>query len=406
MRTRKLKEIFFLSVITILFTGCVDYNDASQGVSLEVTIEKPTTLSGDLNLSGHTVVATTNTGYTVQGVTDSNGVARFVNLIPEVYSIATSWEISSSEYSQATQTTSNLGGAIISGSTNSITLFENAQVSLSTNIVETSIVIGKIYYAGSKDVNNRNYIAGKYIEIYNPSASTIDLSGLYIGIIESENTPAYTEENRIEQFADSVVLFKQIFQIPATSNTLIPSGGTILIANSAIDHSANGTYEPDLSGADFEAKDASGGTVNNPDVEALSLVYTAYPRVSNFNLLSGGPSGVAIFATSEDVSTFPKVYKYGTTRGTQWVVVPKRHIIDGVDIVKNKATGASLSDKRLPTDIDGGITYVNSVSGYTGEVIVRKVRRQENGRTLLEDTNNSSNDFVASTTAKIRVYED
>ncbi|HJD77163.1 MAG TPA: DUF4876 domain-containing protein [Bacteroides reticulotermitis] len=36
------------------------------------------------------------------------------------------------------------------------------------------------------------------------------------------------------------------------------------------------------------------------------------------------------------------------------------------------------------------------MSGYTGEVLYRKVDKTENGRSVLADTNNSSNDFAIS----------
>lgn len=401
----KVYLLSFMFLFAVLLGGCVDYQDASGTVSLQVAITPPSELTGAINLEGISVSASSN-GKQITALTDDKGVATFSGLVPEVYDISTSWEITAQQYNVATGRSDQPGGAIISGNQNAYSVFDNSNVTLSTNIISSSLVIGKIYYAGSKDINNRNYLPGRYFEIYNQSASAIDVSGLYIGLVESESTPAYTLDNIREEFADSVVLLKQVFRIPTTAPFYLSSGGSVLITNSAIDHTSNSTFENDLTGADFEAKDASGRTVNNPDISPLSLIYTIYPSISNMNLLQSGPTGIVIFRTQISVENLPKVYKYGTARGSQWLVLPKRYIIDGVDVVRNKTTGATLADKRLSADIDGGIIHLNTTTGYTGEVLVRKVLRRENGRILLQDTNNSSNDFQTSTTIKIRNYEE
>ena len=105
-------------------------------------------------------------------------------------------------------------------------------------------------------------------------------------------------------------------------------GGTVLLVNSAIDHTPNDSLENNLLDADFEAKDVSGRTQNNPETPALELIYTMYPSVSYMNLVQSGPCGVVIFRTDDDIATWPLTYPYGKTAGNQWVLCPKRHIID------------------------------------------------------------------------------
>lgn len=65
-----------------------------------------------------------------------------------------------------------------------------------------------------------------------------------------------------------------------------------------------------------------------------------------------------------------------------------------------------VSTKRLYPNLDAGYTNIQSPSGYTGELVVRKVARKVGQRLILQDTNNSNNDFQVSTTLKIRQYEE
>jgi hypothetical protein len=125
------------------------------------------------------------------------------------------------------------------------------------------------------------------------------------------------------------------------------------------------------------------------------------------NLVQSGPCGVVIFTTEDDVTAWPMTYPYGKTTGNQWLLLPKRHIIDGVDVLRNKNTGVDVSTKRLYADIDAGYTNIEAISGYSGEVVYRSPSVSADGsRMVLVDTNNSSNDFRVSKTIKPREYNE
>ena len=390
-------------------TSCVDYSDATSETSSRVQILMPKEFTGTSTLAGHEVIL--QQGSTrLSATTDANGVATFNGIIPDVYDISCSWEITEAEYHQATGSNQSVSGCTVSGSQNSLLIKEEQTITLSTQLsINQDIIIGKIYYAGSKDNNNRNYMAGRFIEIYNQSNKEIDVAGFYIGLVEAESTQAYTLQNLHDAYADSVVLLKQIFRIPATTSHKVAAGGSVLIVNSAIDHTANNTsMEYDLSGADFEAKDYSSNPVqNNPATPALELIYTMYPSISNMNLVQSGPCGVVIFRTDEDPASLPTTYPYGKTSGNQWKLLPKRMILDAVEVLSNKNTGVDVATKRLYDDLDAGYTYINSTSGRNGEVVYRKTSKHAtDGHAVLMDTNNSSNDFKVSTTIKPREYDE
>lgn len=400
-----MKRILYF-LLPLYLASCVDYGDATQEVTARVKLTMPAEFNATDN-EGHEIRLMQG-GKTLTAVTDAQGIATFTGIIPDVYDVSCSWELTAEEYQQMTGDNQVVSGCTVSGSLNSYLIKEEEDVIiLATNLsINRDIIIGKIYYAGSKDLNNRTYMAGKYLELYNQSDNEVDVSGLYIGLVEAESTQAYTLENLHEVYEDSVVLLKQIFRIPADANHLVAPGGTVLIVNSAIDHTPNNDMESSLLDADFEAKDASGKMQNNPTTPALDLIYTMYPSVSNLNMVQSGPCSIVIFRTNEDMTALPKTYPYGKTSGSQWALLPKRYIIDGVEVLRNKNTGIEVSSKRLYDDIDAGYTNINAVSGWTGEIVYRKTSKTAtDGHPILTDTNNSSNDFQVSTTIKPREYD-
>lgn len=400
-----MKRILFF-LLPFCLASCVDYGDATHEVTARVKLTMPAEFNATDN-EGHEIRLMQG-GKTLTAVTDAQGIATFTGIIPDVYDVSCSWELTAEEYQQMTGDNQVVSGCTVSGSLNSYLIKEEEDVIiLATNLsISRDIIIGKIYYAGSKDLNNRTYMAGKYLELYNQSDNEVDVSGLYIGLVEAESTQAYTLENLHEVYEDSVVLLKQIFRIPADANHLVAPGGTVLIVNSAIDHTPNNDMESSLLDADFEAKDASGKMQNNPTTPALDLIYTMYPSVSNLNMVQSGPCSIVIFRTDEDMTALPKTYPYGKTSGSQWALLPKRYIIDGVEVLRNKNTGVEVSSKRLYDDIDAGYTNINAVSGWTGEIVYRKTSKTAtDGHPILTDTNNSSNDFQVSTTIKPREYD-
>jgi len=401
-----MKRILYF-LLPLYLASCVDYGDATHEVTARVKLTMPAEFNATDN-EGHEIRLMQG-GKTLTAVTDAQGIATFTGIIPDVYDVSCSWELTAEEYQQMTGDNQVVSGCTVSGSLNSYLIKEEEDVIiLATNLsINRDIIIGKIYYAGSKDLNNRTYMAGKYLELYNQSDNEVDVSGLYIGLVEAESTQAYNLENLHEVYEDSVVLLKQIFRIPADANHLVAPGGTVLIVNSAIDHTPNNDMESSLLDADFEAKDASGKMQNNPTTPALDLIYTMYPSVSNLNLVQSGPCSIVIFRTDEDMTALPKTYPYGKTSGSQWALLPKRYIIDGVEVLRNKNTGIEVSSKRLYDDIDAGYTNINAVSGWTGEIVYRKTSKTAtDGHLILIDTNNSSNDFQVSTTIKPREYDE
>lgn len=401
-----MKHITYIFVLlaTFVLAACVNFDDATGNVATNIQLSAPSEYPA-LDLSGRTVTITAN-GTSISTTTDANGVAHFSSLIPDVYDISVSWHLTSAEYSALTGSKEANSGATVSGSLNGYMIGNSEPIVLNTLIsLKRDIVIGKIYAAGAKDNNNRNYRAGRYIELYNQSDDTINVAGLYVGLLETDNPQAFTLKNLHDEYADSVVVLKQAFRIPNDQPFLVAPGGTVLMALSAIDHSVNAPLEHSLLDADFETKDKSGTFQNNPDTKELINAFNIYSGASTFNILQSG-QGVVIFRTTEDVTTWKRTYKYGKKSGTMFTLMPKRYIIDGVEYLRNKSTGQDMGEKRLYSDIDAGSALQNTINGWSGEVVYRKISGTGTaGQKILMDTNNSSNDFQVSTTIAPRQYD-
>lgn len=385
-------NLFFVLFLSTMMLSCSNEEKGTQTVTLTVNLKMPESFVNDftkeLNVS---LIKNGNVVSTVQ--TTAGNIAMFDNVIPDVYDLSVSDELTSEEYSELTNETVQNGMYVISGSLLNQVVASNLTIDLNMTVSrKQSLVISKIYYAGSKDLNNKNYLAGKYIEFYNNSDEEINIAGVYFGLVESESTPAYM----IGETPDYIYL-KQIFRFPNTGKTKLQPGETVLVVNSAIDHSERSSREADLRNADFEVKDDKNN--NNPETPAIELIYTTYATIPSMNLVQGGPCSVVLFETEEDVDSWEIVYAQGKDSGNRFVKTPVKYITDGVECLKYATTGVDIAKKRLYDYIDAGYTNIEAVSGYNGQVVYRKKQADSASETVkLVDTNNSSNDFGLSDT--------
>ncbi|MCR5817569.1 MAG: DUF4876 domain-containing protein [Prevotella sp.] len=268
------------------------------------------------------------------------------------------------------------------------------------------LVIGKVFYAGSIRLNGatpKNYLKHLYIELFNNSAETIDVAGTYIALANSDSPAnAWTTTAMAESHPDSAVV-KQIFQIPATSPVELEAGKSIVIANCAIDHSEIAEGNVNLSTADFEVKSTNNAyNDHNENVPALTLVKTV-GTTDFINMLNPGPNGIVLLPANTDLASCPETYAKGKTTGNLYTIVPLANSIDCVDIVKQKTPSAD--DKRFAEAYDAGFTCTLDINTYNCQAVARKVLSAEiDGRKVLQDTNNSSNDFETLSIVAPRIY--
>lgn len=399
----KLLSLSIRLVISFLFIGmasCSTSDDVTKTLKFDVQVTMPTGFKSDAFYANQTVNISKGSAVVYTATTDDKGVAHFENVIPDVYDISTSCEISGDDYVNMAEGDVENTAVLITGSMLQQTVVTEDSISLATQMsLKQSLLISKIYYAGCKDNLNKNYTADQYIEFFNNSDEDIYVDGLYFALIEAESTAAFPAS-----LNQDYVHAKQVFQFPGNGqNYKVEAGKTILVVNSAIDHTVSALKSVNLTSATFEAKNPN--KVNNPSTPALNLIFTTYSAIPSMNLLSSGDASLILFKSKEDVSKWKTVYKPGATSGNLFMEVPTKAIIDGVECLRNKATtGPDANSKRLYNYIDAGYQYINATTGYNSEVVTRAKDKEANSRVYLKDSNNSTADFTVSATVKPGEY--
>ncbi len=389
MKLFKIKTILILLISIHTFTSCVDQEPQTYIDEFSVTMTMPEDLGDSIHFANQTVILKSNR-ITYSAITDSLGKVVFNNIIPGVYNISTHQELTS-EIS-------------LVGDTLQYQLFKKDSLVLQINkSIKANLIISKVYAAGTKDNNNKNYVADKYLEIYNNSDTEQYIDNtFYVGLVEAESVIAYPASKN-----PGFVFARQVFRLIAdNTKDTIPPGGSIILTNSAIDHTQFSPNSVNLRIADYEAKNTTYS--NNSDVKGLELIYSAFPSLIYMNLINGGDNSAFLFKTTENVRSFPIYYIPGKEQGNRYMRISIQYLIDGVETLKNYAnTGPRIESKRIQTYVDAGYMFISAVSGYTHESIERRVdlKKSTSDRVYLMDTNNSSNDFRAVTDPTPRKYD-
>lgn len=288
------------------------------------------------------------------------------------------------------------------------------------------LVISKVFYAGSTEKGaTKTYAKGQFIELFNNSDKDLDLSGLYIALVESEaTTGAYTVAvNESGAYVgnaalNSKVAVKQLFRIPTTANFTLAAHRSMVIANTAIDHSQLAEVGHDLSQADFEFGDPTGAVADNEAVPNLEVVYTylstGKANDNVVNLLQGGDCSLMILDTKLEGKfnlESDLVFANEKTSGNKYLPLYTYYAVDCVDLLKVKKQAdeslqADLLRKRFSTSLDAGYASVQSVTGKNGEVLYRRTAVNNDGVLTLMDSNNSSQDFASAVGYGVAQYEE
>lgn len=254
-------------------------------------------------------------------------------------------------------------------------------------------VIKEIYYTGSKTPSNGSYYQDQFLEVYNNSDSVLYADGLTL--VESNhisNTAVYPYFDR-----PSDLIAGALYTIPGTGREHpVQPGSSLVLASLGIDHrTANANSPVNLANADFEWYDA-GTDVDVPNVPNLIRAFCYSNTIWLFHVkgyhayaLIQPIGSIADFVTAHSISVL-------TTSGSSVtrVAVPYSMIQDGVEL----GTAGTIGSKALSSSVDVSFTFCDG--SYIGKSVRRKVLKWENGRAILQDTNNSASDFIPNATPK------
>lgn len=374
-----------------------------------------------------------STGDVIKSTTDSEGKAVFQSVLPGSYELNANHHLSKIEYQNIFGENPSSDMIDFNGVLQLIDIRKTHQ----SGILELSmgnyspIVIKQIYYAGSDSVKGAS-IRDQFIELYNNSNEVQYADNLCIAQIEgsrSTKVSVFTQpngqynwslgqgqESNIGNKANTDFVYAiTIFRINGSGKEHpIAPGKSIVVAATALNHQKpfkdldgdeQSVIAPeltvDLSGADYEAylgdyqkfngEEPYFLDIQNPSVPDLGVDYFQYGRDMLFEP-NGNQSFVLFRATKSEVSQWKKVSTPGNPNEGTYVRIPKKSVLDGVDLTLEMLSHSI--PKKLPIDIDGGQTAV-SLGAYSSQSIIRKTKEIINGRVILQDTNNSRYDFVS-----------
>ncbi|MNQ80536.1 hypothetical protein D3C85_955210 [compost metagenome] len=181
-----------------------------------------------------------------------------------------------------------------------------------------------------------------------------------------------------------------MWRIPGTGRQHpLAAGASIVIAQDGVNHkeaTLNPNSPVDLSNADWETYNErpDNRDADAPNVPNLEKLY--FTGGFDWLLTVFGP-GMVIFRTDD----FSKLEKVAIPNSTlpERIKIPNSLVIDAFEALKD---ANSASYKRVPVALDAGFVYASDT--YTAESFRRKVSNTVGGRIVLQDTNNSGNDFV------------
>ncbi|WP_113653213.1 DUF4876 domain-containing protein [Pedobacter namyangjuensis] len=391
MKTQRFTLILFLALATTIW-GCKKREgNLVQTATVKINVSYPETYS--LKPAANTEVKLTNkgNGSVVSGFTNATGVATFSDVIPGTYDISVNKSLSAAE----SLTLTGVSQAIVLNAAKSdavVSAPQSPEITLQlSGSVAGNLVIKEVYYTGSKTPAGGTYFSDQFVELYNNSTEVIYLDGLCIadiygnaGLINPSSLPTAFNTDNTSSYAGNV------WRIPGTGKQRpLAPGESIIIAQDGVNHreaTLNPNSPVDLSKADWETYNErpDNRDADAPGVPNLEKLY--FTGGFDWLLSVFGPS-LVIFRT-DDFSKLTLSNIPGSTSATTYVKIPNALVIDSFQALKDASSG---SFKRLPVAIDAGFVFATDT--YTGESFRRKISTTINGRRVLQDTNNSGEDF-------------
>lgn len=420
--------LLIIALLALIIQSCSnnDENEALKPVNFSINVKYDETFSNLITKNSAVMIVNNETGnkYTIQS--DNNGIALFNQILPGTYSVSATKVMLSAEFADTFGYTPSEAEINFNGSLTAL-IINSTSAAVSIEMKTSKVgdfVIKQIYYGGS-DVKKGAAFRDQFIEIYNNSTTVQYADGLYIAqLYGSGTTTVYPYTLSTGQFDWSksaemtignaantdYVYASNVLRIPGNGTQYpVQPGKSIVIAQNALNHKSNYTDNTgksvsilnpeltvDLSTADFESflgthlGDLYQYDIQNPAVPDLDIAY--WGNGNNDMVLD--PSGKLALAIFKMTTTeLGNLKKYKNPKGDKnlYLQIPNSVLTDGVELTKD--LGSGYVPKKLASQIDGGNTYL-STGAYSSKAVIRKTKTTIAGRIILQDTNNSTNDFV------------
>ncbi|HON54054.1 MAG TPA: DUF4876 domain-containing protein [Bacteroidales bacterium] len=329
-----------------------------------------------------------NERYEINKTMSSDGMLTVDDVIPGIYTITVSAEMNEHGF------TYNYSGSVVN---TEIIRSGVRQVVKVESSKAGNLVLKEVFYCGSKTPSGGSYFRDQFYEIYNNSETVQNVKGLCIAIINpltaTANLPVWAGED-----ADKYVYALQIWQVPTDQDYPLNPGESIIIAQMADNHqkpTLNPNSPVNLITAEFETLVRTSSIISDNPAINMTMAFWPSPTPQWLTTVFGG--AFVIYFPSQPIVPANYVTPVGST--TKCYKIPISEVVDALELVGNVN---QMNLKRMPTVLDAGAATVGGT--YNGKSVARKVKETVNGRVILYDTNNSTNDFEVMDTPMIRRY--
>lgn len=270
------------------------------------------------------------------------------------------------------------------------------EVTLMAVVKKGGFVISEVYFAGSLTPAQTNYNNDVYWEIYNNSDEILYLDGLCFGQHAANSINPSQWIDGSGNILPRIPITYGTWMHPGTGQTYpVQPRTAVVVAIDAVNHQELNANSPvNLVNADFETKVNHASDVDNPSVTNMIEIYTTSPSMNNYTLDVNGkaylifrlPTGLDHATFVADANNFMKNPTTGS--GFNMLMVHQDWVVDAVEVVRPEE---DRRNKQLPTVVDAGFVWNTQGRGHS---VRRKVEKVIDGKAILKDTNNSSNDWI------------
>ena len=396
-----MRKILNIVAVLIAVSGCVDFGSfdpyASELNSINVTLEYPEGMDKYLR-SGVSV--------SFQDVNNGNSYTFKTNAFGRV-----SGKVSDGNYRVIVS--DRISDFVFNGSVDKV-IIADKDISLNVPLIQSfsgPLVIKEIYCGGCQMYPlEGEYQSDKYIIIHNNDVNVQYLDGLCFATLDPYNSTAQnvwltTDPGTGERvLPDFVPIIQAIWQFGGDGDDfpLQPGEDAVLCCCGAIDHTVmyplsvnlnkpgyfvcyNSTYFPNT------LYHPAPGT--NISQDRILDVVIKLGQSNAYTLSISSPAVVLFRAQETTIQEFVQQAENITDKPgskDRIVKLPPEWVIDAVEVF----TPGSNNTKRLRTELDAG--YVTLSGTFMGHSLFRKTDEQATttlGYEVLQDTNNSQNDF-------------
>lgn len=277
------------------------------------------------------------------------------------------------------------------------------------DIAYRGFVLGEIFCAGTANRQGSYYYADKYFVIYNNTDHVLYADSLVIA--ESDFLTTMKQEYTPDIMPTDMAV-SAMYMIPGSGHDVpVQPGGKLLVVDNAVNHTVANPNSWDMTKADYEWYDESTNPqftdIDNPNVPNLERIYSS--TLTLWSPHSQGFKSYALARMHADRKTFLTDYMYDYTyhlvgqtgeadmTGSAYRL-PNSWILDAV----NMSVPTLFQWIVTSPTLDKGYTYCADFgwddSRY-GKSVRRKVKAMDGTRAILQDTNNSTDDFEPRTKA-------